>query len=243
MVSEKLRRQFAELSAAPYGADAETSYTSTTQLVRGMLLSLEQLDGLHQLELKALTRWRHQHFQRDNLILIVFISLIAMASYVAINFIMGRVNTLVMNQSNLANELELKNSELERFEYTVSHELKNPLVTIKGFIGILGKNLQRAELAQIEGSIDRINHAADEMDLLMDGLLDLSRTGRVINAPETGSLVGLAARAADRLRDKIEVRGITLKIDPKMPSYWGDRMRLQEVFENLIENAVKFMGQ
>ncbi len=139
-------------------------------------------------------------------------------------------------------ELEAKNEELERFTYTVSHDLKAPLVTVKGFLGLLQRDALAGNRERMEQDIARINGAADKMARLLEELLELSRIGRMMNPPEPVSLTGLAREAASLVAARIEERGVDLDIDPGMPEVVGDRTRLLEVLQNLLDNAVAFLG-
>lgn len=150
--------------------------------------------------------------------------------------------TIRQKQQLLATELEARNAELERFVYTVSHDLRTPLISIKGLIGLLQKDIELGDVDRIKADMEKINNAADTMGELLSGLLELSRIGRIINPPEQGSLKELVERAAEHLHDKLNRRGVALEIADDMPRYWGDTLRLLEVFQNLIENAIKFMG-
>jgi signal transduction histidine kinase len=145
-------------------------------------------------------------------------------------------------QEVLTEELEAKNAELERFVYTVSHDLKSPLVTITGYIGMLQQAIESNDSDRITNDMQQISTAAESMAELLEGLLELSRIGRIVNPPEAGSLSYLVRNAVDSVREKVVSRGIELEIDDDMPQYWGDRLRLLEVFQNLLENAIKFMG-
>ena len=145
-------------------------------------------------------------------------------------------------QQILSTELEARNAELERFVYTVSHDLRSPLISIKGFIGLLQKDIDAKDTEKINSDMEKINNATDTMGELLMGLLELSKIGRIINPREFGSLTSLVKKASEHVQDAIRERGIELKIDGNMPTYWGDQLRLLEVFQNLIENAVKFMG-
>lgn len=142
----------------------------------------------------------------------------------------------------LIQELEAKNSELERFTYTVSHDLKSPLVTIRGFLGLLEKDMARGDTERVTRDLKFIYDATDKMQLLLNDLLELSRIGRLVNPPEEVSLSELVRQAADLVAGQIARRGVQLQIAPNLPTVYGDRPRLLEVFQNLIDNAVKFMG-
>ena len=139
-------------------------------------------------------------------------------------------------------QLEAKNEELKRFTYTVSHDLKSPLITIKGFLELLKKDAGKGDEKRLEEDIGQITSAANQMQRLLNELLELSRIGRIVNPPEAVPLGELAREAADLVAGQIIRRGVSVKIAPDLPTVVGDRPRLLEVFQNLIENAVKFMG-
>ncbi|MBX7186054.1 MAG: hypothetical protein K1Y01_13000 [Vicinamibacteria bacterium] len=145
----------------------------------------------------------------------------------------------VAERQRLISELETKNSELERFTYTVSHDLKAPLVTIRGFAKLVEQDASEGRVEQLRGDIQRIQRAAETMGVLLNQLLDLSRIGRVVGPPESRPLGPLILEAAQRVPD-IDVMKLTVAGD--LPTVAGDKVRLLEVFENLLGNAVKFRG-
>ncbi len=146
-------------------------------------------------------------------------------------------------RKNYTEELGSQNAELERFTYTVSHDLRNPLVTIKGFLGSLEKDLQDGRQDRIQSDFRRIEGAADKMHALLSELLKLSRVGRIINPPVEVDLVKLTQEAVESLDARIRSKNVTVKISPDLPRVYGDSLRLREVLENLIDNAVKYMGE
>jgi len=139
-------------------------------------------------------------------------------------------------------ELGQQNAELERFTYTVSHDLRNPLVTIQGFLGSLEKDLRDGRQDRLQSDFKRIANAADKMDTLLSELLELSRIGRLMNPPEEVDLGRLAQEAIETLDARIHSKQITVNVSPDLPPISGDQIRLREVFENLIDNAAKYMG-
>jgi PAS domain S-box-containing protein len=140
-------------------------------------------------------------------------------------------------------ELEAKNAELERFTYTVSHDLKSPLITIKGFLGVLEQDLASGDIEQAYRDMARIGGAADKMKNLLDDLLELSRIGRICNPSIRVPLAELAHEAAELLAGRFQQRKVCLEVANDLPTVCGDRPRLLEVMQNLLDNAVKYLGE
>ena len=145
-------------------------------------------------------------------------------------------------RKKLIGELEDKNAELERFTYTVSHDLRSPLVTIRGFLGMLQKDLRENKADKAQNDIQRISSAADKMDTLLSELLELSRVGRIVNPPEVIDLTELIHDALDTVKVRLTSKDVEVSVQPCLPQVRGDRTRLRELFENLLDNAVKYMG-
>jgi PAS domain S-box-containing protein len=140
-------------------------------------------------------------------------------------------------------ELETKNAELERFTYTVSHDLKSPLVTVQGFLGFLEQDAVKGDMERLHADIQYIQRATDTMHHLLNDLLELSRIGRVINPPEDVPFADLVQEALEHVAGQITARDVHVAIASEFPTIQGDRRRLIEVVQNLVENAMKFMGE
>jgi signal transduction histidine kinase len=143
----------------------------------------------------------------------------------------------------LVAELEAKNAELESFTYTVSHDLKSPLFTLRGFLGHMDRDLAAGNLGRLKADIARIADAADKMRRLLDDLLELSRIGRFVNPPQDVAFDVIAREAVELVRGGLETRGVAVKIAPGLPVVHGDRSRLVQAVQNLVDNAGKFMGE
>ncbi|MBN2119383.1 MAG: PAS domain S-box protein [Anaerolineales bacterium] len=145
-------------------------------------------------------------------------------------------------RQKLISELENKNAELERFTYTVSHDLKSPLFTIRGFLGYLEQDALSGNRERLKGDIQRITNATDKMQRLLSELLELSRVGRLKNESTYVSFNELASEALELVHGRIMEQRITVQIHPDLPQVYGDRPRLVEVLQNLLDNAAKFIG-
>jgi PAS domain S-box-containing protein len=148
----------------------------------------------------------------------------------------------ITERTRAETELNARNAELERFIYTVSHDLKSPLVTVKTFLGFLEQDIARAAAERIGSDVRYMRTAVDKMGGLLEDLLEMSRIGRVVAAPASASFAELAAEAVALVAGGIAARGVAVEIDPVEIPLRGDRARLVEIWQNLVENAVKFMG-
>jgi chemotaxis family two-component system sensor kinase Cph1 len=142
----------------------------------------------------------------------------------------------------LIRELEAKNAELERFAYTVSHDLKSPLITIRGFLSFVEQDAIQGNLARVRADLGRIRDAVDKMQRLLGELLELSRIGRVVNPAQSIPMGTLAHEAVALVAGRLRERGVKVRIADDLPAVRGDRARLLEVLQNLVDNAAKFMG-
>ena len=140
-------------------------------------------------------------------------------------------------------ELLDKNAELERFTYTISHDLKSPLITIKGFTGSLKKDLLNGNYEKMAADLKRVNDAADKMSDLLRDLLELSTIGRIINTPEPVDLNLLVHDVLTQLAGPLKNHNQTVDVQPGLPTVFCDRQRMAEVIQNLVENAIKYMGE
>jgi signal transduction histidine kinase len=139
-------------------------------------------------------------------------------------------------------DLEAKNAELEHFTYTVSHDLKSPLVTINGFLNYVERDAESGNLDRLRADTQRIRDAVNRMYRLLSDLLELSRIGRLVNDSEMISFNDLVDETLKIVYGQLEERGVTVRTQPGMPAVYGDRQRLMEVLQNLVDNAAKFMG-
>ena len=142
-------------------------------------------------------------------------------------------------RERLLKEIETKNSELERFSYTVSHDLRSPLITIQGFANLLREDSEQGKTEDLASQLEYIETAATKMDRLITDTLQLSRIGRVVNPPKEVPFGALVQEA----QEQIKSGGVEVTVADDFPSVCVDRMRIVEVLVNLITNSIKYMGE
>lgn len=145
-------------------------------------------------------------------------------------------------REKLIRELEAKNAELERFTYTVSHDLKSPLVTIKGYLDFLKQDLSSGRSERVHSDMERISNAAKKMEQLLKDLLELSRIGRLMNPSKKIPFEEVVREALEIVHGQLEATGVTVHTQSDLPIVYGDRQRLIEVLQNFLDNAAKYMG-
>jgi signal transduction histidine kinase len=132
--------------------------------------------------------------------------------------------------------------EVEQFVYTVSHDLKSPLVTILGFVGVLRENCA-AEMPEImRDSVGRIERAARRMNDLIEGLLEMGRVGRLQARLEPVDVGALCRQLIADNPHRFGKRGFCVCVEGQLGTVVADRARLAEAFDNLLSNAVKYGG-
>ena len=136
--------------------------------------------------------------------------------------------------------LEDVNKELNDFTYIVSHDLKEPLRSIDAYAKFIVDDYHDKFGEEGKHDIERIRANTERMKKLIDDLLELSRLkrrGSTIEEVETEELIG---EVKMRLEYAIKQKGVEIVIKNKLPKIFCDRVRLTEVFLNLISNAIKF---
>ncbi len=139
--------------------------------------------------------------------------------------------------------LEEANKELDGFVYTVSHDLRAPLRGIDGFSEILQQDYANKLDNEGRDSIARIRSGAKRMSQLIDDLLTLSRISRIKNPFEDVDMYELVNSIIARIEFDIKQHKVELKIAEDLPVVWCDKIKMGEVFFNLINNAIKFSSK
>ena len=133
-----------------------------------------------------------------------------------------------------------KNEEIKRFSYSVSHDLKSPLVTIKTFLGYLENAIRTQKTESVDKDLAFIHGGINKMDLLLNEVLSISRLGYIQNPMTSTTIQELVKEAMDLVAGQIDQSGASISLTPTRICLYGDRSRLVELFQNLIDNAIKF---
>jgi signal transduction histidine kinase len=161
-------------------------------------------------------------------------------------------------------ELSRANEEIQRFAYIVSHDLRSPLVNVMGFTSELEvalkplkglvdwikerapERLPKAVVEAIEvempEAIGFIRSSTRKMDSLINAILRLSREGRRTLTAEPLAMNEVVAGLIDSVRHRLGERGAEASIEGILPDLRSDRLAIEQVFGNLIDNAVKYMS-
>jgi signal transduction histidine kinase len=161
-------------------------------------------------------------------------------------------------------DLGRANEEIQRFAYVVTHDLRAPLVNIMGFTSELEGSLgsiqnfirssnentssaadqnQQARIAALEElpeAIGFIRSSTRKMDGLINAILKLSREGRRVLKPEPIRLDALLKSTAANVQHQVAEAGGAVEIEAKVPPVISDRLALEQIFSNLLDNAVKY---
>jgi len=149
------------------------------------------------------------------------------------------VRTLNAELQQRIAERDATNKELEAFTYSVSHDLRAPLRAIHGFVRILIEDYGDEIRGEARRYLDLVAANAQHMGRLVDDLLRFSRLGRQPIRNELVDTQALVHRAVDQLQPALDGREIELTVG-ELPPCQGDPILLEQVFVNLIGNAVKY---
>jgi signal transduction histidine kinase len=139
-------------------------------------------------------------------------------------------------------QLQKTNEEVKNFVRVVSHDLKNPIISIQGFSSRLIKHHADALGEKGVGYVNHIITNARRMELLVSDLLTLSLIGRVELEFSDICCKGLLDGLITNLHTRLSAKGITLHVSDELPTVHSSRERLYQIFENLLVNAIKFIG-
>lgn len=175
----------------------------------------------------------------------------------------GETRRLAAILSERVSELDAANEEIQRFAYIVSHDLRAPLVNVMGFTSelesaqteleqfyarvsqshpeLITHSIREVVESELAEAIGFIRSSTVKMDKLINAILKLSREGRRVLAPEPISMRQLLHGQRRSMEHQLQERGAELVIEA-VPDLVSDRLAVEQVFGNLIDNAVKYLS-
>jgi two-component system, sensor histidine kinase and response regulator len=139
-------------------------------------------------------------------------------------------------------ELKERYDEIEQLVYAISHDLILPLVTIKGFLGYLKKDIASGGRQRIEIDLGLVGDAVERMEALLIRALDVSSIGKLSNTRELVAYGEIVQEALGQVSDKISTCEARVMVADDLPRVNVDRARIVDVLVNLIENCIKHAG-
>ena len=136
--------------------------------------------------------------------------------------------------------LSEKNTEIVHFTYMISHDLKSPLVTIRTFLSYLQEDMQVADAERVAADIAYIATATEKMYSMLEELLEFSRVGQLTKPAVVLNWREMVEEAITLVAGGISQKGVNIEVSVDVFELKADRSRLVQVWQNLIDNAVKF---
>ncbi|UCG80335.1 MAG: PAS domain S-box protein [Desulfobacterales bacterium] len=148
----------------------------------------------------------------------------------------------ITEQKRAEEELRRINQELKNFVRVVSHDLKTPIISIEGFASRLLKNFEEALGERGRGYVTQINASARRMEMFVSDLLAISTIGHAVSDFEDASCLEIVENVLAGLQDRFRESGIKVVLGDNLPVIHCDAYRIYQVFENLLVNAMNFLG-
>jgi two-component system, LuxR family, sensor kinase FixL len=148
--------------------------------------------------------------------------------------------TLEAEQARMIRELERANEELKNFAYVVSHDLKAPLRAIGSLADWIAADQKEKLDSEGQEHLRLLMQRVRRMDGLIDGILEYSRIGRVHEAAVAVDLNQLLLEVIDSLAPPASIR---IEVAEGLPALKTERTRMQQLFQNLLSNAIRFMDK
>jgi PAS domain S-box-containing protein len=201
------------------------------------VLNLEEKIIGHSNEIRWLLTSKIPLVERDEIVGLIGISR-DITELKKAELVLRDLNASLLNQ---ASRLSESNAELERFAYVASHDLQEPLRTVRSFLQLLKKRSYDQIDAESHQYIDFAVDAAERMKQLISDLLDYSRVGAIQEKMECVDMNVVVQQTLETMRERIISGGAEFKILP-LPAVTGVKTQLMQLIQNLISNAVKYRG-
>ncbi|UOQ73160.1 ATP-binding protein [Hymenobacter cellulosilyticus] len=154
--------------------------------------------------------------------------------------VFNELQTRAASLVRLNSQLERSNDELDSFAYVASHDLKEPLRGIHNYSIFLLEDYADKLDAEGVGRLETLVRLSQRMESLIESLLQLSRVGRQEMTIEETNVQELVEEVVDLLHPRFEQTSTHVTIVDALPTFRCDRIRVREVFNNLLTNAMRY---
>lgn len=143
---------------------------------------------------------------------------------------------------SIADELSLKNEEIQRFAFSVSHDLKSPLGNIKTIAELIQIEFSENDLPLVENYVEMIDASCEAMSDLIEDITRIARLGKIQNKKEVLDTNKIVRLSKKMINAKFKEHNVELIVKNKLPVIFVDRNRFIQVFSNLFDNSIKYRG-
>ncbi len=140
-------------------------------------------------------------------------------------------------------KVEERNRDLNEFTYMVSHDLKAPIVTLRGMLEIVKEQFAHKEISEIAQPTEHMEKAIKRLENLVDGVLELARVSTTDRELSPVDLDVVITEVLDDYSWQIENAAATITVDGVLPWVFGNKTQLYQIFGNLVGNALKYREQ
>lgn len=145
--------------------------------------------------------------------------------------------------NKLQKEIKNKEAKLEKYINIISHDFKSPIITIKGFVDLIEKDIKNNVKDNLDKYIGYIKDSTDKLILQLNGLLKLSRLKKITGKNQEIDLNKLIYEGINSLAVLEKNNGVKFEIEDNLPVIYGNEDLISELFFILIENSIKFTAK
>ena len=149
----------------------------------------------------------------------------------------------VTEREALVGQLETRAADLQEFAHAAWHDLKNPLTTVRNFVGVIGRDVEKGRLDRVPRDLERMRASIDQMTELLEGFWTMSRVDRLLDNPQPVAMLEVLRDTIDLVSQPVGRRQVHVKIAVDLPDLRADPVLLRYLLQHLVDNAIKFMNE